>query len=222
MKETILAVACATTFIPFLAFQLTSEAQPGDGVEFTADNQLLWPEKYSRWVYVGSGLGMAYVRPQNNEQASDPPFTNVFVNPSAYDEFVQTGRWPNKTTMVVEVRKSLSKGSINQTGHYEGPLQVLEVHVKDEARFPGKWGFYGFNPGAKSASLIPASANCYSCHADHGRVDTTFVQFYPTLFNIASQKGTLAPEQAPATPRASRSLPVEAPAKEKKPEEKKY
>jgi hypothetical protein len=31
----------------------------------------------------------------------------------------------------------------------------------------------------------------YSCHDKNGAVDTTFVQFYPTLIDLAKQKGTL-------------------------------
>ena len=66
----------------------------------------------------------------------------------------------------------------------------LEVHVKDQSRFPGKWAFFGFS-GAKTARMIPVTENCYSCHNDHGAVDTTFVQFYPTLMPIAKHKGTV-------------------------------
>ena len=32
-----------------------------------------------------------------------------------------------------------------------------------------------------SAAMIPKTADCYSCHPDHGQTDTTFTQFYPTL-----------------------------------------
>ena len=67
----------------------------------------------------------------------------------------------------------------------------VEVHVKDEARFPGKWAFFGFDDN-KTAKMIPLTANCYSCHSEHGAVDTTFVQFYPTLLPIAKAKGTLS------------------------------
>jgi hypothetical protein len=63
--------------------------------------------------------------------------------------------------------------------------------VKDKGRFPGKWGFFGFRDGENAAKAIPASASCYSCHAEHGAVDTTFVQFYPTLIDVAKSKGTL-------------------------------
>ncbi len=40
--------------------------------------------------------------------------------------------------------------------------------------------------------MIPLSADCYSCHAAHAALDTTFVRFYPTLLPIATSKGTLA------------------------------
>ena len=34
--------------------------------------------------------------------------------------------------------------------------------------------------------------DCYTCHTQHAAVDTTFVQFYPTLLPIAQSKGTLS------------------------------
>ena len=45
---------------------------------------------------------------------------------------------------------------------------------------------------AATAKIIRQTENCYSCHRDHGAVDTTFVQFYPTVLPIAKGKGTLA------------------------------
>ena len=40
--------------------------------------------------------------------------------------------------------------------------------------------------------MIPTDMACYSCHSEHAAVDTTFVQFYPTLLPIARSKGTLS------------------------------
>jgi hypothetical protein len=68
----------------------------------------------------------------------------------------------------------------------------LEFHVKDEKRFPGKWAFFSYDPASGNAGMIPTKASCYSCHAAHAVVDTTFVQFYPTLLPIAQTKGTLS------------------------------
>jgi len=157
-----------------------------DAPQFTSDHRMLRPEHYREWVYLTSGFGMSYSR----EMAMDPSFDNVFVNPSAYRSFVETGAWPDHTVLVLEVRASQSKGSINQAGRFQGGISDVEVHVKD-SRIPGKWAFFAFPENAKSAAPIPQKAACYSCHEQHGAVDTTFVQFYPTLLEIARSKGTL-------------------------------
>ena len=96
------------------------------------------------------------------------------------------------TTMVLEGRGAKGKGSINQRGNFQDTeVMGLEVHVKD-SRFAGNWAFFGFD-GEKTAKMIPTTASCYSCHSEHAAVDTTFVQFYPTLLPIAKSKGTLTP-----------------------------
>jgi hypothetical protein len=163
---------------------------PHSPLEYTSDAQLKLPEDYREWIYLTSGFDMSY------NPASQMPghhmFDNVFVNPEAYKAFVKTGTWPDQTMLVLEVRNAEGRGSINQKGNYQGAPMGLEVHVKDEARFPGKWAFFGFN-GSKTGKMVPLSADCYSCHAAHGAVDTTFVQFYPTLLPIATNKGTLDP-----------------------------
>jgi hypothetical protein len=93
--------------------------------------------------------------------------------------------------LVLEVREAKGKGSINQRGNFQGTdVMGLEVHVKDEARFPGKWAFFPFDD-AKTAKMIPTNMECYTCHSQHGAVDNTFVQFYPTLLPVAQSKGTL-------------------------------
>ena len=85
-----------------------------------------------------------------------------------------------------------SKGSINKTGHFQtGEIMGREVHLKDEARFPGKWAFFNSDDGV-TGKLLPREMDCYSCHQQHGAVDTTFVQFYPTLLEIAKKKHTLS------------------------------
>jgi hypothetical protein len=119
-------------------------------------------------------------------------FDNVFVNPEAYQAFLATGTWPDKTVMVLEARMAGSKASINKSGHFQtGEVMAREVHVKDEARFPGKWAFFDFAKEAPG-ELFPKQAACYSCHEQHAAVDTTFVQFYPTLLPIAKEKKTLS------------------------------
>ena len=63
--------------------------------------------------------------------------------------------------------------------------------MKDQARFPAKWAFFGFDASDKSAKPRPANSACQTCHSKNGAVDETFVQFYPTLIPVAKAKGTL-------------------------------
>lgn len=156
---------------------------------YTDDGKLVFPSKYREWIYLSSGLDMSYAP---NGMAGHPMFDNVFVNPDAYKAFGETGRWPDKTMLVLEVRGAATNASINKSGHFQTPeVMGREVHVKDEARFPGKWAFFGFDD-SDTAKMVPKEAACYSCHEQHGAVDTTFVQFYPTLIDIAKRKGTLS------------------------------
>ena len=92
--------------------------------------------------------------------------------------------------LVLEVRRAEQNASINRNGRSQGEVVRTEVHLKDNARFEGGWAFFAFadqNP----ATMIARTANCYSCHQEHAAVDTTFVQFYPTLLSIARTKKTL-------------------------------
>jgi len=167
----------AAMLLPILAF---GQAPVPDGPQFTSNGELRNPRNYREWIFLSSGLGMTYGPLGANADRENPTFDNVYVNPSAYRSFLANGRWPDKTVLVLEVRASQSKGSINQGGHFQTGLVGIEVHVKD-TRLPGGWAFYGFGKDREAAKPIPASASCYSCHAEHGEVDTTFVQFYPTL-----------------------------------------
>ena len=200
--KTIIVAVLVVGAIAFLMAQRKSEPGVSSGPEFTKDDRLLLPANYREWVYLSTGFDMSY----NPKTAGGDHhmFDNVFVNPEAYKAFTQTGTWPDKTVMVLEARMAEGKGSINQKGNFQGSeVMGLEVHVKDEARFPGKWAFFGFDEG-KTAKMTPTTASCYSCHAEHGAVDTTFVQFYPTLLPLAKEKGTLSAayqKEAASSPR---------------------
>jgi Cytochrome P460 len=160
-----------------------------------AGEKLELPATYREWVYLSTGFDMSY-RPMNSP--GHHMFDNVFAEPTAYKAFLATGTWPDKTQLLLEIRGAEGKGSINKTGNFQGPeVMGLEVHVKDTARFPGGWAFFAFGNGTEPATQLPVQAECYVCHRDHAAVDTTFVQFYPTLLPIATAKGTLSPNYKP-------------------------
>src|SRR5277367_1700363 len=94
-------------------------AQP----RYAADGQLTLPSDYREWVFLSSGLGMTYQAMPGHEEAA---FTNVFVNPAAYRSFLATGKWPDKTMLILEVRASATKGSINKAGSYQSDILAIE------------------------------------------------------------------------------------------------
>ncbi len=155
---------------------------------YTSEGRLQFPRNYREWIYLTSGLDMSY-SPRLASSAAHSMFDNTFVNPEAYRAFVNTGTWPDKTMLLLELRGAETNNSINKAGHFQGAAMGLEVHVKDAAR--GGWAFYEFDSDAPAA-MVPKTAACYSCHQAHAAVDTTFVQFYPTLLPIATSKSTLS------------------------------
>lgn len=175
----------------------TDEGAPA-GPRYTAGGELIRPTDFREWMFVTSGLGMTYNQPTG--AARTPNFTNVYVNPSSYRAFIKTGQWPDKTMFILEVRASASEGSINKGGHFQSNLVVVEASVKDEARFPGKWAYFDFGRDMKpQTAALPRTERCYACHTDNGAVDNTFVQFYPTLLEVATKMGTVKPTpSAPA------------------------
>ena len=186
-RRSLPVVACCA----LLSSSATAQAPASlEGPRFGTDNELARPENYREWIYLSSGIGMSYSPSTNSASNPNPPFDNVFVTPSAYRSFLQTGTWPEGTMFVLELRGSASEGSINKQGRFQQQVLGIEVEVKDSSRFPGKWAFYEFGRAAPTAKPLPSSASCYSCHEQNGAVDNTFVQFYPTLADIARQKGT--------------------------------
>lgn len=178
--------------VPLVSSLLLFAQTPATAPTYTADGSLKVPANYREWVYLTSGIDMSYAA----QPAGAPPpmhsvFDNVFVNPESYRAFLSTGKWPDRTTFILEIRAAENPVSINKRGHTQSvDVHGLEIHVKDK----GQWAFFeGGTPGAP-AKRFEKTASCFTCHEAHGAVDTTFVQFYPTLLPIAQQKKTLSPQ----------------------------
>ena len=175
--------------------QRTAALSTEAGPSYESDGRLKYPARYREWVFLSSGIDMSYSKGAMSSMHSK--FDNVFVEPTAYREFVRTGTWPDGTLLVLESRPAAEKGSINQRGEFQsGEPMGVEVHVKDTRRFQGDWAFFDFQ-SAQPAKMILMTEECYSCHQEHAAVDTTFVQFYPTLLPIATLKRTLSPGYKP-------------------------
>jgi YHS domain-containing protein len=183
-----IAVTALMLILNLGAGSQTAKQEPNDGPQYTSDNRLMRPVNYRNWIYLSSSLGLQYGPGAN---PADPAFENVYVNPSAYSEFMKSGKWPDKTIFVLEIRRSMDKGTFAQGGRYQGDLVTMEAAVKDESRFPEKWAYFGLGRNAESARAIPKTESCFTCHSANAAVENSFAQFYPTVFAVAKEKGTL-------------------------------
>jgi hypothetical protein len=184
----IVSAALAVALAGGLIAAAGSHAAPAAGaVAYTPDGKFIFPKDYRTWVYLSTGMDMAYVE---GPPRAEHIFDSVFVNPEAYAVFEKTGTWPDKTVMVLEVRKGQGRGSINKNGVFQTDRLGAEVHVKDVKRFKSGWAFFPAGEGPTAA--LSQTSQCNVCHEQHGAVDTTFVQFYPTLLPTALEKKTLS------------------------------
>ena len=175
---------CITLVCCFVFLSAETPDSNSDTPQYRKDNQLLRPDDYRNWIYLSSGLNMNY----SPMPGGHDMFTNVFVPQAAYQDFIKSGKWSDKTMFVVEERGATSKGSINKQGHFQTDLMGIGVEVKD-AKSPDKWAYFAFGESDKSAAANPKAA-CWQCHEDHAAVEHSFVQFYPTLKPIAKKFGT--------------------------------
>jgi len=179
----------------------------GPAPSFNATDELERPADFREWIYLTTGLDMFY-GPAASAMRRDggSVFTNVYVTPDAYREFIRAGKWPEKTMFILEARRAETAASIDNVGKSQGALLAIESAVKDTARFGGNagsngWGYFTFdgpNGLRGSARVLPTTAACYECHAANTAVDNTFVQYYPTLFEVAKRLGTVKPSYDPA------------------------
>jgi len=179
----------------------------GPAPSFNAAGELERPADFREWIYLTTGLDMFYGPVANATRGErGSVFTNVYVTPDAYREFMRSGKWPDRTMFILEARRAETAASIDNVGKSQGSLLAIESAVKDTARFGANagsngWGYFTFdgpNGPKDTARALPTSASCYECHAANTAVDNTFVQYYPTLFEVAKRLGTVKPTYDPA------------------------
>ena len=146
-------------------------------LRYAADGRLLRPAGVDRWVLVGASLGQGYT---DATDGGPGMFHRVYLEPSAYEQFLTTGRFPEGTMLALSIRRPERLVHPSRTGWTEGDLVALEVAVKDQSRFPGGWAYFDFSRDGDRAAAIPRE-RCASCHAQHAALDNVFVQFYPQL-----------------------------------------
>ncbi len=196
-RGTSIGVALTATALA-LSWGFAARAQQpaaGDGPRYANGTNLIRPANYREWVFLSSSLDLNY--PPPGAPPGPQRFDNVFVNPSSYRAFMKTGKWPDQTIFVLEFREAAKEASPDRPGKFQAAMTGVEAEVKD-SRFPEGWAFFAFGqPGPPNAGVAPLSgdtvARCIDCHTKHTAVERTFVQFYPTLLEVARRLATVKP-----------------------------
>ena len=179
MTKILLGLALAA-----LASGCGAGAQGDEGLpRFTPEGELMRPEGWEGWVLAGTSMGLTYNESATAPAPGEPPgdFLNVYLQPWAYARFMKTREFPEGTMFVLAGSDPVRRTDPARGGFTQGPMSLLEVHMKKEGLHESGWGFYGFGGGEETAELIPGDAACYSCHRDEAAFDHAFVQFYPAM-----------------------------------------
>jgi hypothetical protein len=146
---------------------------------FAGRDTLFRPEGYRDWISVGPSARPHGSGINRGVASATPP--SVYINPSGYEAYAKTGRFPEGTVMIWESMNREPETA--DRPHKESP--VLLASVKDSTRFDGGWGFFDFTGLEGSltsrAKALPESSGCRTCHRRDAETDLVFTQFYPAL-----------------------------------------
>lgn len=175
------AVAAALSLLTCVAaVRAQSPASAPVMPKYNAERALMLPADYRQWILAGTSLGLSYA----DGAPAHPTFHETLIEPTAYQHFVRTGQFRDGTMLVLIVHDPEEGAAPSKHGQYAAVVQAIEMAVKDSARVPEGWAYYGFgrSPQPGSATAMPnAKTSCYSCHSANAARDNVFLQFYSLL-----------------------------------------
>ena len=167
-----------------LAMLVSTAAAKGTGAKFTGKGELMMPQDYRHWVFVGAPITP---NDMNNGKAAFPEFHHVYIDPVSFAGYQKTGKFPDGTVFVKELASVGSKSAVSGNGYFPGEFTGVAAAVKDGKRFakePGHWAYFSFmgDDGKALAVAAPqATAACNPCHQQNAAEDWTFTQYYPVM-----------------------------------------
>ncbi|MFT5368720.1 MAG: hypothetical protein ACI8V2_003687 [Candidatus Latescibacterota bacterium] len=171
--------------VALLTLLLTFGQTHAEGKKYAFDKEgnLIRPEGYREWVYMGTPLTPNDMNPP---EAAFPEFHNVYIHPEDFAHYKMTGNFQDGTIIVKELVLVGAKQAVSGNGYFMGDFVGLEATIKDAHHFknePGNWAYFSFGhsyPLAKTATAFP-TASCNTCHAASAMDDFVFTQYYPVL-----------------------------------------
>lgn len=195
MQSGILAASAAILLALTASSTPTSNAAESTAFFFfNSDGELVRPEGYREWVYVGTPLTPNELNPP---EAPFPEFHNVYIDPESWAHYKATGEFRDGTILVKELVSVGSNVATSGNGFFMGDFSGLEATTKSSELFPdepGHWAYFSFGhslPLAESAEPFPAGS-CNACHEASAAEDFVFTQYYPVL-RAATPAATAGP-----------------------------
>ncbi len=183
-----LVISLASALVLVAAVMVPTQFD-NDKYKFDGDGNLIRPEGYRQWVYIGTPITP---NSENGGEAAFPDFHNVYIHPDDFEHYKNTGEFQDGTILVKELVSVGSTSAVSGIGHFMGEFIGLEATIKDKKQFPdepGNWAYFSFGhayPLAETAQAFPSAA-CNSCHESSAAQDWVFTQYYPVLRSV---KGT--------------------------------
>ena len=175
----------------FAVLPISAAEKKSTAVKFNKEGDLIRPEGYREWVYVGCPITPNDL---NDGKAAFPEFHSVYINPHSFEVYQKTGKFPDGTVMIKELVSVGAKKAPSGNGYFMDGFYGLECAVKDSKRFPnepGHWAYFSFtNPGhpPNAKTKEKPTAECNPCHEQNAAEDWVYTQFYPVL-RAAKAKG---------------------------------
>ncbi len=172
----------------------TDPAYPEIGVPpvWASDGKLVQPKDFREMVFIGAPFTPHGL---NDGKAGFPEFHNVYVQPAAFKAYRATGKWPEGTMMIKELQlvddpkgefPDGSRIAPSGRGYFPGPVNGLDVAVKDSKRFSAtnNWGYFNFNHAAPPYLVEAANKpveQCAGCHMANAHEDMVYIKFYKPI-----------------------------------------
>lgn len=170
----------------FLVSPFTASVKADDGLIVRLDVQgnLIRPEGWREWIYIGTPLTPNALNPP---EAPFPEFHNVYIDPMSWKHYKTTGTFRDETVIAKELVLVGDTAATSGQGFFMGEFAGFEIAYKSTKHFPdepGNWAYFSFGhkpePYDDSAAKQPVAA-CAACHLAAAADDMVFTQYYPVV-----------------------------------------
>ncbi len=159
--------------------------------KFNASGEMIRPEGWREWIYVGTPLTPNSLNPP---EAAFPEFHSVYIDPKSWAHYKKTGEFREGTMLAKELALVGATQATSGKGFFMAEFSGFEIAYKSAKRFPnepGNWAYFTFGhkpePYNATAKAMPTAA-CAACHTASAAEDMVFTQYYPVL-RAAKGKG---------------------------------